>query len=207
MLTSYYDKRGSEGEGVAFRSKGYVPDWSIVAPPREPMAMASCPPFLRTLLVTDGTVTKSLEAYYWEPVVVDAIANMPVQAESEIEWLDVSAGEQVLSRSVLLRGARSKTLYASAYSVIRLNLIPEELKQKLIAGQLGIGELIRECGVESYRELLEFGHTSSMSQFGGPDTEQECVFRSYRIIIGHRPAILISECFPIAVYEASRREG
>ena len=32
------------------------------------------PPLLRILLVTDGTVTKTLEAYYWERISVDQLA-------------------------------------------------------------------------------------------------------------------------------------
>ena len=205
MLTSYYEKRGTWREGVVFRSKGYSQDWCIAGQPQGTIAMASVPPFLRTLLVTDGTVTKSLEAYYWEPVQVDAVSNALVSAGSDIDWLDVRAGEEVLARSVLLRGNHSKTLYASAFSIIRLSLIPDELKAKLLRGELGIGELIRECGLESYRELLEFGQATDMSLFGGPETNQDCLFRTYRITIAHQPAMLISECFPLSVYSASQR--
>jgi chorismate-pyruvate lyase len=201
MLDAYYEKRGIWSEGITFRSKGYSRDWHIRKHDDKAIAMANCPPFLRALLVADGTVTKSLEAYYWEPVEVKAVLNMPTKAASDIEWLDVKAGEEVLSRSVLLRGMHSDTLYASAFSIVRLALIPEVLKLKLLAGQLGIGELIRECSLESYREILEFGYASNMAQFGGPDKEQDCVFRSYRISITHRPAILLTECFPMAVYE------
>ena len=205
MLTSYYEKRGLWREGAVFRSKGYSQDWCITGQRQDTIAMADVPPFLRTLLVTDGTVTKSLEAYYWEPIQVDAVSNATVSAGYDIEWLDVRAGEEVLARSVLLRGNHSATLYASAFSIIRLSLIPDELKAKLLRGELGIGELIRECGLESYRELLEFGQATDMSLFGGPETNQACLFRTYRITIAHQPAMLISECFPVDVYAASRR--
>jgi chorismate-pyruvate lyase len=205
MLQSYYDKRGPGGENLAFRSKGFVaPDWSLSGIDRKGITMASLPPFLRTLLVTDGTVTKSLEAYYWEPVRVDNVSNTVVTSESEIDWLDVRNGEEVIARGVQLRGGMSRTLYASAFSIIRMALIPEALRTRLLAGQLGIGELIRECGLETYRELLEFGYTTDMSRFGGPETNLECVYRTYRIILDHRPAILVSECFPVAVFNGAR---
>lgn len=205
MLDSYYSKRGSGSETQAFRSKGFVgPDLALSNSDRKSLTMASLPPFLRTLMVTDGTVTKSLEAFYWEPVHVGNVSNQLETSASDIEWLGVSAGEEVIGRSVLLRGGSSQTLYASAFSIIRLALIPETLRSRLMAGQLGIGELIRECGLETYRELLEFGYTTDMSNFGGPETNIECAYRTYRIILDHRPAILVSECFPIATFNGAR---
>lgn len=205
MLDSYYEKRGSSGTGHAFRSKGFSPDWQITGVDAEPTTMASLPPFLRTLLVADGTVTKSLEAYYWEPVIIDGVSNTVLEAQAEIPWLEVQPGEQVVARSVLLRGSRTKTLYASAFSIIRLALIPQQLRESLLAGTLGIGELIRECGLETFRELQEFGHARDMSDYGGPKTNNECVFRTYRIILNHRPAILVSECFPISAFSAGHQ--
>ena len=53
-----------------FKSKGYVPGGIITNSRHENLDIEAMPPFLRTLLVTDGTVTKSLEAFFWEPVVV-----------------------------------------------------------------------------------------------------------------------------------------
>jgi len=205
MLENYYGKRSSDGESTAFRCKGFSPDWQLSGLDQEAIAMANLPPFLRVLLVTDGTVTKSLEAYYWEPVAIEGASNTVVISQSEIEWLGVKAGEQVIARSVLLRGAHTKTLYASAFSIIRLALIPATLREKLLAGTIGIGELIRESGLETYRELQEFGRTTDMSRYGGPQTTTDCVFRSYRIILDHRPAILVSECFPVSAFRGDRQ--
>jgi chorismate-pyruvate lyase len=200
MLENYYGKHSADPDSAVFRCKGFSPDWQFSGADRKAVTMASLPPFLRVLLVTDGTVTKSLEAYYWEPVVIDNVSNQITVAQSDIEWLGVESGEEVMTRRVLLRGERTKMLYASAFSIIRLTLIPPALKEKLLAGVIGIGELIRESGLETYRELQEIGSTTDMSQYGGPRTDTDCVFRSYRIILDHRPAILVSECFPIAVY-------
>lgn len=207
MLQSFYHNRESDGASIVFRSKGFSPDWQLASQYRKPMAMESLPPFLRTLLVTDGTVTKSLEAFYWEPVVIEGVRNTVIEAESDIGWLDVSAGEKVVARSVLLRGGRSGALYASAFSIIRHSLIPESLRKNLLAGSLGIGELIRECGLETYREIQEFGHATDMSAYGGPQTDVECVYRTYRIILDHRPAILVSECFPVAAFSQGQHQS
>lgn len=204
MLESFYGKQDSSGVSDAFRSKGFSPEWRLSVggdAEGEPVTLGSLPPFLRTLLVTDGTVTKSLEAYYWEPVAVEAVTNQVLEAQSPIAWLDVQAGEEVVARKVLLRGKGSQTLYASAFSIIRLSLIPEQLRDRLLSGKLGIGELMREYGLETYRDIQEFGRTRDMSRYGGPETDMPCVYRTYRIIFDHRPVILVSECFPVAVFQ------
>jgi chorismate-pyruvate lyase len=202
QLLDLYYRRAADARPDRFKSKGFDPEWRFDPEDGDGLAMARLPPFLRTLLVTDGTVTKSLEAYYWEPVTVACRANRQVAAREAVDWLEVPAGEALIARSVLLQGVRSGRTFASALSVIRVALIPEPLRESLLAGQLGIGELIRECGLETYRELREIGRSRDMGRYGGPCEPRECVFRSYRIIIGHRPAMLVTECFPIDVFAA-----
>jgi chorismate-pyruvate lyase len=203
MLRSFYHKRGSGIGNDAFRSKGFAnTDWQLAGPARSDITLTRLPPFLRTLLIADGTVTRSLEAYYWEPVQVEDVAIRTVNAEADIEWLAVNTGDELILRCVQLRGGMSRRLYASAFSIIRTATLPEGLRPRLLSGEIGIGELIREVGIETYRELLEFGSAQDMTRFGGHITDVDCVFRSYRIVVEHRPAILVSECFPINTYKA-----
>jgi chorismate-pyruvate lyase len=196
MLQSYYSKEGVVGKYEVFRSRGFSADWVIGAIPQKDVSMGDLPPFLRTLLVADGTVTKSLEAFYWEPIGVDTIWQKPMAAEQEIAWLDTKQGDEVVGRRVNLRGKETDTIYARAFSVIRPQEIPEELRDKLVAGTLGIGELIRNCGLETYRELLEIGYANSV--------DGEHIYRTYRIVLNHKPAILVTEHFPIDVFARSR---
>jgi chorismate-pyruvate lyase len=70
-----------------------------------------------------------------------------------------------------------------------------------MAGALGIGELIRDCGLETFRELLEMGVSGSTPP--GGDVELAAgshIHRTYRIVIDGRPAILVTEYFPLAVF-------
>lgn len=204
ILRNYYEKRGAPTLNQAFRSKGFIAgDWQLEGPTRSTISLATLPPFLRTLMVTDGTVTKSLEAYYWEPVHIEDVIIRETRAEAAIEWLDVHPGESLIVRSVQLRGALSRRLYASAFSIIRTAPLPKGLHGRLLSGEIGIGELIREVGLETYRELLEFGATQDMTLFGGRTPDVECVYRSYRIVVDHRPAILVSECFPIHSFRSA----
>ncbi len=206
LLRNYYEKRGEPIVNHAFRSKGFIAtDWQLEGPTRSSISLAALPPFLRTLMVTDGTVTKSLEAYYWEPVRIEDVIIRETHAEAAIEWLDVAAGESLIVRSVQLRGGVSRRLYASAFSIIRTAPLPPGLHGRLLSGEIGIGELIREVGLETYRELLDFGATHDMTPFGGRATDVDCVYRSYRIVVDHRPAILVSECFPIHSFEPAAK--
>src|SRR5436190_9639512 len=187
MLSAYYAKRGVEPAYAIFRSRGFSPNWEIAGVDHPNIPMAVLPPFLRTLLVTDGTVTKSLEAFYWEPIAVETVSQAVARAEDDIEWLDVREGEDIIERRVNLRGTTSGVLYTRASSLIRPLLIPDALRARLIAGSLGIGELIRDCGLETYRELLEIGVTGQ--------APEEQIHRTYRIVVGGKPAILITEYF------------
>jgi chorismate-pyruvate lyase len=182
--------------GSAFRSEGFLDQVAIARRGGGELALAALPPFLRALLVTDGTVTKILEAYFWEPVEVLTLGQDLVPADGPIPWIDVTAGDWVLQREARLLGARSGRVYASASSVIRTELIPETFRQRLIDREIGIGVLIRDSGLESYREVLEIGAEPRDARAMGDDG----VFRTYRIIIGRAPVILITERFPLAPY-------
>lgn len=208
MLSAYYAKRGVEPAYAVFRSRGFSPNWEIESRDHEAVPLSALPPFLRTLLVTDGTVTKSLEAFYWEPIEVVTLSQAIVRAEHDVDWLDVAAGEEVIGRRVMLRGRTSGTRYTRAHSLIRHHLIPELLRTQLIAGSLGIGELIRDCGLETYRELLEIGAGSEVpgpAEAGGESLAESLVHRTYRIVIGGQPAILVTEYFPRAVFTPGRQ--
>jgi chorismate-pyruvate lyase len=191
MVERYYGRAQGEPAATSFRCDGFLRGGAIPSADGGGLPLTGLPPFLRALLVTDGTVTKTLEAYFWEPVVVDTLAQGLVTAERDIPWVDVVAGDQVLSRQAQLRGADSGRIYAEAFSVIRTERIPIAFRQRLIDREIGIGVLIRDSGLESYREVLEVGAAAS----GGAE-----VFRTYRIIIDHAPVILITETFPVSLY-------
>lgn len=201
MLDIYYKKKGIEDAYKVFRSKGFSPSWTIGGENKQRLSMEDLSPFLRTLLVTDGTVTTSLAAYHWEPITVDTISQEVKQTSADIDWLSLGSGQDVLARKVRLRGANTGRIYVRAFSVICLSLIPEELRSQLLAQKLGIGELIRDCGLETYRELCEFGMADSLSSFNGPeDTNSAHIYRTYRIMLNNRPTILVTEFFPLNMY-------
>ena len=205
MLERYYAKTKHTAADTPFRCEGYVPGGTIAGVGgRQDVLLERLPPFLRALLVTDGTVTKILEAYFWEPIEVDTLCQELTVAEAEVAWINVSPGEQVLVRQARLRGADSGNVYATAFSVIRPSLIPGRFRQRLINREIGIGVLIRDSGLESYREVIdagvERGEASVHVGDAGRSRTMDLVYRTYRIIIARQPVILITESFPWDLY-------
>jgi chorismate-pyruvate lyase len=144
-------------------------------------------------LVTDGTVTKILEAYFWEPVRVDTVEQRFEDLAAPVPWLDVAPGDRCLLRDARLVGVQSGRAFAEAFSLIRIALIPADFQDRLTRREIGIGVLIRDSGLESYREVLDMGLETDR----GGRTQ---VFRTYRIVIDGRPVILITEYFPLELY-------
>lgn len=196
MVQRYYNKTAPGGEADRFRNQGFLRDGSLRREDGQRLPLAELPPFLRALLVTDGTVTKILEAYFWEPVEVLTLEQDYWTAERPVDWLEVATGQPVLIRLALLKGLDTGKTYAEAFSVIRADLIPEAFRQRLIDREIGIGVLIRDSGLESYREVMEIG-------IDQPDQGGEHVYRTYRIFIAGAPVILITESFPLALYAAA----
>jgi chorismate-pyruvate lyase len=197
VVRRYYDRPAAPAGDNPFRCEGFLHGGVIPHRGGGEVPLERLPPFLRALLVTDGTVTKILEAYFWEPVEVQTQSQEFVTAERPIPWIEVAAGDRVLARRARLAGRQSGTGYASAFSLIRTELIPETFRRRLVDREIGIGVLIRDSGLESYREVLDVG---AESEPGDAEERRQRVFRTYRIIIGHEPVILITESFPIALY-------
>jgi len=195
MVKRYYDKHHDPQWHDPFRCEGFLRDGTIPSSGGNDVPIASLPPFLRALLVTDGTVTKILEAYFWEPVEVLTLEQAFVSAERAMTWVQVEAGKRVLIRRARLVGRDSDRIYVNAFSVIRTELIPDAFRRRLIDKEIGIGVLIRDSGMESYREVLEVG-----VETGGESDGEETAFRTYRIIIEGKPVILITESFPLKLY-------
>lgn len=185
-----------------FTVRGYVPGGVIVNAGRETLDIESMPAILRVLLITDGTVTKSIEAFYWERVHVDQLGQKPTTAPEDFRWPGVKKGEAMLDRTVRLRGESSGVIYAFAHSLIRLEVLPQSLRDDLIAGRIGIGEMLRERGLETYREVLDIGRKFDESRAAVFDVAKcgEIVYRTYRVSLRGEPTMFITEEFPYRLY-------
>ena len=180
-----------------FQSSGFDESVSL-----GPFDMQTLPPFLRSLMVADGTVTKLLEAYFWEPVDVQVVSQQMENRKSEVVALNHLANESLLMREVRLVGRGTRRVYAKAISLINPKVVPDKFLQPLKDEAIGVGALIGDFGLESYREVLAVGEEKQpfSSLLGGANQTTDLIFRAYRIFIDIRPAILIYEYFPLSLY-------
>ncbi|GGF85348.1 chorismate--pyruvate lyase family protein [Alteromonas lipolytica] len=181
-----------------FKTKGFIHGGTVLNSRGESVDLSVLPPFLRTLLVTDGTVTKSLEAYYWEPISVVSITQELVDAPLRETVFDTSDNQQFLHREIQLVGQHSSQIYATADSYLCLNKLPSSTASRIVANQIGIGELLRDEGLESYREIFDFGLTEIALSANG--LKEKVAYRTYVININGDNAIEITEYFPIDCY-------
>ena len=186
-----------------FRSRGYIEGGIVRNINQDAMDMEALPPFLRTLLVTDGTVTKSLEAYFWENIKVEKRSQEQCWLTQDLPAIAAKIGERVLKRDVLLRGCSSNDVYVYATSFLLTDMLDEEIKEALVEGKIGIGELLREIGLETYREIVDFGREVYQTNQEESKTPEfaEVIYRTYIINIGGKPAIQITERFPYLLFQ------
>ena len=188
-----------------FNRHGFIDGGIISNSRQETMDIQALPPFLRTLLVTDGTVTKSLEAYFWEEVCVELIQQEQICLQEDLPLIESNVGDSVVKREVLLRGKNSKEIYAYATSHFKTEVLGEKLSQELLSGSIGIGELLREIGLETFREISDFGQERQKLGTDASDVSnsgfEELIYRTYVISLDGRRGIQIQERFPIDVFK------
>lgn len=186
--------------------RGFYPERAEKTLPGGGVDFLRLPPLLRTLLVSDGTVTKFLEAFYWEPIRVRRIFHGDVELENDIPALEMERGRHALQRKVVLQGMRTERVYAYAVSYINTELLWPWVREDLVRGRLGIGELLRDQRVETYRELLSYGQhdAGALSEHLGVEPMENVIFRYYRIFMNRKPTLYISETFPVSHYEAGK---
>ncbi len=153
----------------------------------------------RTLLVIDGTVTRFLEAYFAEPVEIVNIGETRETLRQDHAWLELSKGETVVSRRVLLNGSNTNRTYASAASLVVPRRVKAAVKREVGDMSQGLGRLLLEGRTEQFRELLWYGKERP-SQLPGELRSLATEFsltRTYRIIVSGKPTMMISEWFEL----------
>ncbi|MDQ4069612.1 MAG: chorismate pyruvate-lyase family protein [Actinomycetota bacterium] len=165
-------------------------------------AAADLTRFQRMLLGADGTVTSILEAYAGEPVeVLKLLQAFETATEAQAE-LGLGPGDRALRRRALLRGRHSRRNLLYAETIV----MPDRVEPALLEGLLGtdkpLGALLVETRAETFREILAVHREPSGptgAHFGiGP--EGQLMSRTYRILQGGRPVILVTEKFPASSF-------
>lgn len=166
-----------------------------------PVNLRTLSPVHRALLSLDGTVTSFLEAFMLEPVEVIRICQTNRPLGEDEPWLELVEGDPVCDREVLLRGGNSGTVYACARSLIARDRLWPAARRRLEIDGDSLGRIINDEARETRREVLWFGREATSARL--PDAfrshvGEHVLSRTYRIITGGRPVMLINEKFPLS---------
>jgi chorismate-pyruvate lyase len=161
-------------------------------------------PFLRGLLFTDGTVTRTLAVQMLAPVAVEPIGQLPVPTPAHVaECLEAPLGEESIRRQVSIGVGAPPTPVLWAESFIVPERLPPGFVGLLDSAPDGIGQSLQRFSLESSRELCWFGLGPVPTWAPDGAVAADAVLcRLYRIVSDGRPAILISEHFAV-----TRRDG
>lgn len=152
----------------------------------------------RVLLVTDGTLTDTVEALYGEPIGLRKVALEIGPAADGSPALCLEPGAEVMQRSIVLYGGRSGRNYVYAESQLALDRLPAAFREGLLETDTPLGRLWSQFRIETWKELLFAGVVvaSGKQQCWFPDCSNGLVKRSYRMISGGLPLMVITEYFP-----------
>ena len=89
--------------------------------------LARLTPFQRGLLVTDGTVTRFVEAYTLAPVEVALLQQAKQTLSTEHTWLQLPAGAEVISRQVVLQTHSQEELSPIIHTYADSLIVPQRL--------------------------------------------------------------------------------
>lgn len=157
--------------------------------------MGELDPFMRGLLVTDGTVSRTLEANSLRAVEVEPVEQSEAPPPAAVaRHLQLAQHESCLRRRIVMRIAGpDPTVWAESYVVPQR--LPPAFLQALSGHSRGIGGSLEQLKLESWRELLWFGLGTPPDWPEPARTTSETLTRAYLIMMGGRPALLISEHF------------
>jgi chorismate-pyruvate lyase len=159
---------------------------------------SSLDPLQRILLVTDGTLTDTLEAAFLEPVGLRKIAADILPAADPVPALALGAGEALLIRKIVLYGETTGRPYVYAESLLALDRMPPRFREELMHSDTPMGRLWSEYKMETWKELLHVARhpAQEIAPYLELAPSVECLMRRYRLISGGRPLMIIEEQFP-----------
>lgn len=161
----------------------------------EPVELST---FQRILLVTDGTLTKILEAYLTEQLQVVKLSEEIVNITKDILHLDIKTGCEVIKRNILLKGQISEHNWLYAESIIVIERLEKKFRDKLIKSHVPIGKLWIEYKAETFKEIIISARepANDLADYFDISPEEKMLYRTYRVFSRQQPVMMITEKFP-----------
>lgn len=154
---------------------------------------------INIVMDNDGSVITLLESIFDEEISIENVNQRYYKVNSN-EWSDVEENELILMRNVFLSGKESNEKYSYATSLIRTKYLPKSIVRELEKGEFGIGKIIKENKIETYREIVEQKTSDSCLLQSMFSTKGIVSSRVYKIYFQGTPVMLITEYYPNDIY-------
>jgi chorismate-pyruvate lyase len=133
------------------------------------------PPLLFVVIIQNG--------------VLESILQLLVRNDIEVIIQSQKRSGSVLYRKICVRMKLEGLVIMHAESKIETKNLPPVLLDRIIEGEKGIGSLIENLRIETFRHIKNIGF----------DRRQKAIYRIYEIYIRKQLAITIKEYFPIGL--------
>ena len=154
-------------------------------------------PQQKALLATDGSSTSLLEAFTNTKIkVLGAEKQRIIEAGGDIALeLRVNAGEELNKRCVLLSAEDNVLVYAESHTP--LSRLSADIREDILGTDMPIGKILKKHRIESRREILDIGVTSSekIRRELKLNKEDPVLYKKYLIIHNDLPLMKIEEYF------------
>jgi chorismate-pyruvate lyase len=131
------------------------------------------PPLLLVILMQNGVLESLLKA----------IVRNNIEVVIRLQKVSGST----LYRKVQIRSKPDGAVIMHATSEIKTENLPDLLLDRIIEGKEGVGSIIEDLRIETFRRIKEIGY----------DRKERDLYRIYDIYIHQRLAMTITEYFPI----------
>jgi chorismate-pyruvate lyase len=198
MFGSLKRRDGARHSGASLVERHFVMQEERPRSLRE-VEIEALDPLLRSLLFTDGTVTRALGVQVLAPISVERLGqdHVPLPAAATAP-LEAAVEEESVRRRVEIGIGEPAipVLWAESYMIP--DRLPPGFLGLLDSAPDGIGQSLQRVSLESSRELLWFGLDAPPEWApSAPVRDAAALRRLYRVVSNRQPAILISEYFAV----------
>ena len=162
--------------------------------------------FQKILLITDGTVTKLLENYLDEPIIVHKLNEEIQQGISTFphnDELDIDTPTDVLQREIFLQGQLTGKNWIYADSTIFINHLSSDFRQDLLESNQPIGKLWIKYRLETYKSILSIQEENAeeLAPYFGIEAHNRMITRTYSVYSNQKVIMIITEKFPLLFFQ------
>jgi chorismate-pyruvate lyase len=171
--------------------------------PLHPVDLHQLSMIQKMLMITDGTLTELLEAYWNEKIHIAKLSEEVTYKTKNIKSLDVEKEEDVLERKILLQGTVTKRNWLYAESLIVPGRLAAQFREDLIESRIPIGKLWKKYRTETFKEMMNYFREPAdclADYFAEINAEDTLLCRTYRIFTERKPVMTITEKFPENYY-------